>query len=162
MTAKNRIVRSVARKSIFEDARNVIDATVNIEQGDLIALDTASNLLVPLVLEASGLTMLGISDVTLVSGKVKSPYQGTAVDAAQALESVPGPQYGVEAKMKLKSGDAFTPGALVYGSTDPQEVQESGTKAIGVYQGAAIASAPSGTEGEVLVGARYPGDVLQF
>ncbi len=161
MAPKNRIVRTIARKSIFEDAKNFVDSSVNIDQGDLVAL-SGGILLTPLTSEVSGLTMLGISDVTLVSGKIKSPYTGTAVDAAQAIESVQGPQYGVHASMKLKTGDAFTKGALVYGSTDAQEVQESGTKAIGVYQGATVASAPSGTEGEVLIGARYPEDTLQF
>jgi hypothetical protein len=160
-TAKNRITRSVAPKSLFEDATALTDATISYNQGDLLCLDGATFLIRKLALETEAASILGIATETVVNGALKSPYTGTSVDASAALGHVPGPTYGVIAKMILKTGDSINPGGLVYWFGD-QTVSATGTKAIGVYQGKAIASAVAGTEVEVLLGARSPNDQLNF
>lgn len=149
--AKNRIVQSIAPKSLFPEASIVVDSTVSYNQGDLLCLD--SGLLKPVTGDADGATFLGVAPQTVVSGKPKAVYSGTAVDAAQAIEALSGPVYGVVAKMKLAVGDAFTPGALVYcSSTDAQTVTVTGTNPIGLYQGQSI-TAVAGSEGPVLLAA---------
>jgi hypothetical protein len=164
MAGKNRITRSVAPKSVFESAQHVIDATVSFNQGDLLVFDDTNNLLKKPAAEAEGSTFLGIAKVTIVDGKLASPYEGTAVDAAAAISDIPGPEYGSIAKLVLKTGDSINSGDLVY--LDPASgtyhVSVAGTKAIGIYQGKDIATAPAGQEIEVLLGARHPADTLRF
>jgi len=63
-----------------------------------------------------GAAILGISPVTIVAGVLKSPYS-TATDASEKPTGIPGPVFGVEASMKLKSGDAFHPGDPIYTSS---------------------------------------------
>jgi len=148
-TPKNRIVRSVAPGSIFENAKPLVSSAISWNQGDLLYLDTVNHLLKPLDSDAHAATICGIARQTIVSGKPVSPYQGTAVDAAQAIEALAGPQHGVVAKMLLKAGDSFVPGGLVFYGTDAQTVSSSGTNLVGVFQGPAITAA-AGDEGEVL------------
>ena len=160
-TPKNRIVQSVSPKSIFPEVSNLVDATISYNQGDLLFLDEAAHLVKPVVGDASGEFILGIAPQTVVLGKPRSAYQGTAVDAAQAFEALSGPVYGVVATMKLKVGDSFVPGGDIFCSAvDAQTVSSAGTKLIGVYQGAAV-TAVSGSQGPVLLGAAIAG-VLAF
>ena len=160
----NNIVRSVSPKSIFESALNVIDATSTWEQGDILVFDDTANLIKKPAAEADCSTMLGIARVSITNGKLVSPYQGTAVDAAQAIQDIPGPVYGVIASLIIKTGDSINPGDLVYAdpATSSRGVTVSGTKAIGIYQGKAIATAAAGTLVEILIGARHPADALKF
>jgi hypothetical protein len=160
----NKIVRSVAPKTIFADAYALTSTTADFEQCDLMVYDATTKKIIKPAAEADCATFLGVAQVAVVDGKIKSPYQGTAVDAAQAIGALPGPVYGVEVKLVLKTGDALNPGDLVYAdpASGARHVQAAGTKAIGVYQGAAIASAVAGQEIIVLVGARYPLDTLKF
>jgi hypothetical protein len=158
-TAKNRIARSVAPKSVFAEAQPLVDSTVDYLQGDLLFLD--SGLIKPVTADADGATILGIAPQTIVDGKPKAVYSGTAVDAAQAIEAIAGPVYGVIAKLKLKSGDVFAAGDLVYATAvDAQTVSSAGTNPVGVFQGPGV-TAVSGSEGLVLLGAVING-VLQF
>lgn len=163
MAGKNRIVRSVSEKTIFPSAKSVVSSAVSFAQGDLLVFDDTANLLKLPAAEAEGATFVGIAIETIVDGKLASPYV-TDVDAAQAASEIPGPSYGVVAKLVLKTGDALNPGDLVY--LDPASgtyhVQAAGTKAIGIYAGPAIASAAAGQQIEVLLGCRHPGDVLKL
>lgn len=162
-TPLNRITRlEEVGKSQFESALAVISSSVSFNQGDLLCFNAATNVLVNAVNEPDASTFLGIARVTVVSGKIKSPYV-TDVDASTAVVDVPGPMYGVVANMKLKTGDAFTPGALIYAypTTDAQTISITGTKAIGIYQGSSVTATATST-GEALLGHRYPGDSLQF
>lgn len=157
--AKNRIVQSIAPKSLYPEASVIVDATVSYNQGDLLALD--SGLIKVVAADADGATLLGIAPQTVASGKPKPVYSGTAVDAAQAIEALAGPVYGVVAKLKLKSGDTFAPGDAVYAcAVDAQTVSSAGTNVIGLFQDAQI-TAVSGSEGRVLLGAVGPNG-LQF
>lgn len=158
---QNTIVRSVNPTSVFESAKSVIDATVDIEQGDLVVFDGTANLLKKAAAEAEGATFLGVMQVSIVDGKLKSPYS-TDTLAAQSISDIPGPVCGVVAKCVAKTADAFAPGDLVYldPATGTRGVTTTGTKAIGVYQGPAIASAAAGQEVEIMLGHRFPGDVL--
>ena len=153
-TPKNRITRSVAPKSIFESAKALIDATISFNQGDILFLD--GELIKPVTGDADGETVLGIAQSTVVLGKVVGPYAGLATASAQAIEDIAGPVYGVIAKLKLKSGDSFVPGGVVYAcAVDAQTVSSAGTYPIGVFQGASVTAGAS-SEGEVLVGAVNP------
>lgn len=162
-TPKNNIVRSVAPKSLFESALNVIDSTVSFNQGDLLRFDTSTRKLALIGAEANASTFLGVARVTVVSGKLASPYS-TSNDAATAIVDIPGPQYGVVASLTLKTGETLHAGALVYSdpSDGDQYVQASGTKAIGVYQGPGVTGSAAGLQVECLLGARYPDDALKF
>ena len=164
MAGVNKITRSVAPKSLFESAINVITSAVTIAQGDLVIFNDTSNILDLPAAEADGATFLGIARVSISAGKVVSPYQGTAVDASGAIVDVPGPQYGVIAKLVLKTGITIAPGDRVFldPATGTRGVTNTGTKAIGIYQGPAIAGSAAGQEIECYLGARFPLDSLTF
>lgn len=157
---KNTIVRSVNPTSVFESAKAVINATVSINQGDLVVFDNTANLLKLAAAESEGATFLGVMRDDIVLGKLRSPYN-TEVDSSQAISDVAGPVCGVVAKCVAKTGDTFAPGDLVYldPATGSRGVQVAGTKAIGVYQGGSVTAA-AGQEIEVLLGHRFPGDTL--
>jgi len=158
----NNIVRDESKRSLFSDATKVISALSNWNQGDLLYFDDATNLLKPVASDATAADLCGVAVQTVVDGKVKSPYQGTAVDAAEALAHPAGPVYGVVAKLKAKVGDAYAPGDKVYAdATDAQTVSSAGTKVIGVYQGSTIATAVAGDMVECLIGSRFPTDALK-
>lgn len=160
-TAKNLITRSVRPGSIFESALALISSAVSFNQGDLLYLDTVNHLIKPVTADADGATILGISRATIVNGKLISSYSGTAVDASQAIEDIAGPQFGIIARLKLKSGDAFVPGGAVYAcAVDAQTVSSTGTNKIGIFQDASI-TASSGSTGQVLLGCNI-GSGLEF
>jgi hypothetical protein len=163
MAGKNNITRSVAPKSIFPSARDVITSAVSFNQGDLLVFNDTSNILKVPSLETEGNTFLGVAPVTIVSGKLARPYS-TDVDASAAISDIPGPVYGVICKLTLKTGDSINPGDLVYldPATGTDGVTVSGTKSIGIYVGAAISSAAAGTKVEIHVGSRHPADSLRF
>jgi hypothetical protein len=165
MSGKNTIVREVGRKSIFESAINVVSSAVSINQGDLVVFDDTANLLKLPSAETEGSTFLGVMMVSIASGKLVSPYTGIP-DAVttSAINDVPGPAYGVIAKCVAKTGIALTPGDSIYldPATGTRGVTNTGTKIIGIYQGATVASATAGQEIEVLIGSRHNGDTLKF
>lgn len=164
MAGINTIVRSVAPKSIFESALSVISSAVSFDQGDLLVFDDTNNVLKKPAAEAEGSTFLGVARCSISSGKLVSPYQGTAVDAAAGIVTVPGPVYGVIARCVLKTGITIAPGDSIFldPATGTRGVTNTGTKAIGIYQGPAVATSAAGLEIEVLIGARHNGDVLKY
>jgi hypothetical protein len=149
-TAKNRIVRQVAPKSMFESAKALIDSTISWNQGDLCYLDTTNHLIKALDSDAHAAEVIGIARQTLVSGRPKPVYTGTDVDAATAIEDIAGPQVGVIARLKLKAGDAFVAGGEVYYGGDAQTVSSTGTNLVGYFQDAGL-TAVSGDEGNILL-----------
>lgn len=154
MSGVNSIVRDVAPKSVFESAKNVIGSSTSFNQGDLLFLDTTNHLLKPAALESDSANFMGVAVVTVVNGKIASPYN-TDVVASQSVQDVKGPVVGVIAKCVLKTGDSISPGQLVglYPTLSPRGVSVTvTTSAIGIYQGPAIASAAAGTEIEVYIG----------
>jgi hypothetical protein len=165
MSGKNTIVREVGRKSIFESAINVISSAVSINQGDLVVFDDTANLLKLPSAETEGSTFLGVMMVSIASGKLIGPYTGIpdAVTTA-GINDVPGPAYGVVAKCVAKTGIALAPGDSIYldPATGTRGVTNTGTKIIGIYQGATVASASAGQEIEVLLGSRHNGDTLKY
>jgi hypothetical protein len=165
--AKNRVYRSNARKSFFEDAQSVVSTAVSWNQGDLLYFDDATNLIKVVAATGNAATFLGIADNTVSAGKLVGPYAGlTAVTAAEAISALVGPSFGVEALMKLKSGDTFNPGDKVYladgadsqtvTSTDPGDANF-----IGQYQGAAV-TAGSTSEGVCLLFGRGKTGTVQY
>lgn len=166
-SGKNRIFVSVAPKSEFERAKDVLSSAVTYKQGDLLAFDTSSKILKVVSTTADSANFLGIADNFVTSGKLVGPYTGlTATDAAEAIGQVEGPKYGVIATLKLLSGDAFTPGAKVYlaNGADSQTVtitDPSDGKNIGLYQGPAL-TAGATSEGPILLGCRYGKTDISF
>lgn len=162
MAGANRITRSVAPKSLFESALAVIDATVSINQGDLVVFDDTNNRLKKAAAEAEGSTFLGIMRDTIVLGKLAKVYS-TDVDTSSAITDVGGPLYGVIAKLVLKSGDTLAPGDDVF--LDPANgtfhVSSTGTKSIGIHVGASI-TGDGVKRVEIHLGCRAKNDVLKF
>jgi len=159
----NNIVRSVAPKSLFESAKSVITSSTTIKQGALVVFDDTNNVLKNPAAEAEGSTFLGVMVVSIVNGKLASPYN-TDVVASQSIQDIPGPKYGVIAKLTLKTGDSLNPGDDVFldPATGVDGVTATGTKSIGLYQGPAISAAAAGTQVLVLVGCRAKNDSLKF
>lgn len=154
MSGKNIIVRNVAPVAVFESAKNVIDATISFNQGDLLFLDTTNHLLKTFAAESDSANFQGVAQATVVLGKIASPYN-TDVVGSQSVQDVPGPIVGVVAKLVLKTGDSLNPGQLVglYPAAGTRGVSSTvTTNAIGVYQGALISSAVAGQEIEVFIG----------
>lgn len=160
-SAKDRIIRSDSGKTLFDDAKNVVSSSVSWKQGDLLAFDTGNHVLKVVSTTGDASNFCGIADNTVTSGALAGPYDGlTAVDAAQSSPGIVGPKYGVVASLKLKSGDAFHPGDQVFlcNGSDSQTVTSTdpgSTDNIGIYVGASVASAASGQEGPIKIGARY-------
>jgi hypothetical protein len=163
MAGVNKIVRSVAPKSLFESAQALVDSTISWNQGDLIYLDTTNHLLKVVTAETQSANFMGVARVTIVSGKIASPYN-TDVVASQSIADVPGPQVGVVAKLVLKTGDSLAPGQQVglYPAAGTRGVSSTiTTNAVGVYQGPTIASATAGQEIEVYLGRALIGGDIQ-
>ena len=160
MAILNNIVRSVAPKNVYPSVKNLIDATVTYNQGDVLVLK--AGLVQRPTAEADSAQACGVATLTVVLGKEKSPYSGTAVDAAEGPREMPGPVYGVVAKLKLKAADTFNEGDPVYidiaGDAESRTVTTTiGTSsAIGYFVGKSITAA-AGDEGEVHVGAQIDG-----
>lgn len=162
--AMNTIIREVAPNQIFSDMKSLIPSTATWNQGDLLMFDPVNYVVNRLPSEASAATFLGISTVTVSGGNVVSPYS-TANNAAIAVPSLNGPMFGVVALAICQTGTTLHGGDPIY--ADPtvdagQGVAATGTKIVGVYQGAAVASTVAGQQIEVLFGARYPGDTLKM
>jgi hypothetical protein len=160
----NRIVKSILPKSVFDDAKAVISSAISFFQGDLMYLDTTNHLIKRVAATGDAATFIGIADESISSGKLLGPYTGlTLTDAAEAIGPVQGPKSGVIASMKLKSGDAFVPGGLVY-LADGQDCQTVSSVDpgdhfhIGIFQDAAV-TAGAGSVGKVLIGSRYGADI---
>lgn len=156
-TSQNNIVRSVRPMAMFESAFSVLSTSVTYNQGDLLAFDTSAKVL-KVAGTADSANLLGVARQKIVNGVAASPYQGTAVDASQAIEDLAGPVFGVVAFFTLKTGDAFNPGDKVYLTSDPQTVTITNPgdgNYIGIFQDKAVASAAAGQTGNVLVGHRY-------
>lgn len=157
-TPINNIIRGGAQgKSLFDSALPVLSSAVSYNQGDLIAFDTSTKVL-KVAATGDGGEFLGVAVNTVVNGLPKQAYQGTAVDASVGASDMAGPMYGVVASLFLNSGDAFTSGAPVYLTADPQTVtvtQPGSDESIGVFVGPAITPAASGTKGDVKLGLRY-------
>jgi hypothetical protein len=159
--AKNRITRSVRPGSIFESALSLISSAISWNQGDLLYLDTTNHLIKPVTGDTDALTILGIARNTILNGAVKGPYDGLADLPTSGIVEVAGPQFGVVAYMKLKTGDVFVAGQSIYASSvDAQTVSASGTNVVGIFQDSGLTAAAS-SQGNVLIGAKGAG-VLQF
>lgn len=159
-TPKNNIVRSVRPGSIFESAKALISSAVSWNQGDLLYLDTTNHLIKPIATESTdSASFLGVARQTISSGKVVSPYQGTAVDAAQAIEDIAGPVFGVIANLQLKSGDVFVAGGKVYAVDGAAQTVTStapmSAAVVGVFQDAGVTAGAS-SFGNVLITALWP------
>ena len=162
MAGINNKVREVSSKTIFPDAKPVVDSTISFNQGELLYMNPLTGLMTKGLVEADAATFLGIAPITVVNGHVPNVY-GTDVDASVAITAIPGPVYGSVFKLILKAGDVIIPGQVVY--ADPpsghMNVSVTGTKVIGVYQGPALTAGPLELV-DVLIGARYPTDALHL
>lgn len=155
-SAKNRVTRANERKSFFESAKAVISSAVSWNQGDLLYFDDAANLIKVVAATGNAATFLGIAENTVVSGKLQGPYAGlTAVTAAEAIADLVGPSFGVEAALKLKAADVFSPGDKVFlaDAQDSQTVSVTDpgdANFIGFYQDSSKTAA-AGDEGTILL-----------
>lgn len=156
--ARNNLIREVAPKSLFESMLPVLSSATACtwNQGDILCMDTNVKYLRPVTGSGDSSIVVGVALVSITNGVKPSPYQGTAVDASAAIEDEGGPMFGSVFQMVLATGAAFTPGLPVYLTADPQTVTSvSAGSAVGIYQGRAVASAASGSFGDVLIGANF-------
>lgn len=165
MSGVNRIVRSVDQNSLFEDCKALLSSAVTFNQGDLLYLNTSTHLLSRLSSEGNAATFCGISRVSVTNGVENGPYTGLASSSQVAIGATPGPVFGVEVSLILKSGDGVFPGSDIY--ADPANgnfhVQASGTKPIGCAAGSQVAITGDGaTYITVRLGARATNDVLKY
>jgi hypothetical protein len=161
-TAYNNLVRGAPR-SVFESAKNVVDSTTTVNQGDLCSLNSVTLMVQPVSASTDAPFFVGVAKQTLINGKVKSPYIGTAVDAAQAIEDVAGPGFGAIYELTMKTGDAFPVACAVYLTGDAQiltSVDPGTHDHVGIYQGPAVAVAAAGQKGYFLIGERYTSSTL--
>lgn len=152
-------VRAVAPKSLFESALSVISSSSTWYRGDIVCFDTSSKILRVVSATTDSANVCGMAKQSISSGKPISPYQGTAVDAAVAIQDIAGPEYGTVWGLKVKTGDSLVKGCKVYlaDGQDSQTVTVSDPgdgNHIGIYQGG-TATAAAGVRYPVLVGARY-------
>lgn len=163
MGGVNSLARRIATKSFTADASKFVDATISFNQGDLLMLDGADQLIKPLSAETDGEFFVGIAPITIVDGKYPSAYN-TNVDASVKTPALAGPEYGDVHSVLIKAGEVLTPGCLLYADpvTGPRNVQATGTKAVGVYEGAALTVPAGGATIEMLVGMVFPNDTLKF
>jgi hypothetical protein len=162
-TAFDAIIRSGANngKSMFDDLAASSGASTNSwNQGDLLCYDTSNFYLRAVTATGDGLSVIGIADQTVTSGKLAGPYDGLTQNNTASYGLAPsGPKYGVVAQMKLVSGVAYNFGCKVFlTNTDAQTVSSTGgdTNYVGVYVGPTLASAGSAVRGACLIGARWP------
>lgn len=149
----NTMRQRVSTRTLFPNARALIDSTISFTQGDLLYLDTTNHLIKKITVETQSATFLGVAPVTISSGKYAAAYLSD-VDSSVGIPAIPGPEYGSTYTCKLKAGDAITPGALVYadpGTAGNGVTVTTGTEAVGVYQGKALTAATGGTDIEVLI-----------
>lgn len=163
MSGVNSLARKIATKTRFVDIKDKLNSTVSFNQGDLLVWDDTNKLVKKAAAETDGEFALGIAPVTIVSGKYPQAYN-TDVNASVAQAATPGPEYGDVHRVMLKGGDAVVAGQelFLYPAGGGRFVQAAGTKSVGIYQGKALTAATGGTEIEMLVGARWPNDTLEF
>lgn len=161
---RNNLIRELGSQSLFASALPVLSRTVTYNQGDLLAFDTVGHVLMTITGSGNTANLVGVALQTIVNGVMPSPYQGTPVDASQALEDFGGPRYGNIFQMYLNPGDSFYPGQKIYATGDPQTITSAVTgSSIGLFQGQqAVTSAVSGQLGDCLIGARYGFTDIQF
>ena len=154
--ARNNLVRQVQPASLFESAKPVLstNSLCTWNQGDLIAFDSNRGFLRPVTGSGDAGIIVGVALQTIVNGVKPSPYQGTAVDASEAIDDVGGPMFGSVFQMVLQAGGTFTPGAYVYPTTDPQTVSPTGSWPCGIYQGLQVTQG-STAYGDCLIGSTY-------
>jgi hypothetical protein len=172
MAGKSTVVRQIGEKQIFPDVKNLTTSAISYNQGQTLCFDSVTNLVRACTAQADSNNFLGIAALDVSSGKPLSPYQGTAVDASQAVPSMNGPLYGDTFLMTIKTGDSLTPGQDVYlypsagynGVASSAGVAATGINPIGVYVGTqgTVSSAAASTQVECLIGARFPNNILKF
>lgn len=165
MAGKNTEVKIISPKQIFPEIKGLVSSASTFVQGDILVWDSTNKIVRAATGEAEAATVLGIAQQDVSAGVIVSPYQGTAVDAAQGGIALSGPVFGNTFKMVCKTGDSFNPGDYVYAypAGGNRYVSASGTKPVGVYVGqSAVASAAAGAEIECLIGARFPNDSIKF
>jgi hypothetical protein len=162
--ANNNLIREVnPGRSLFASLKPVLSTSCNWNQGDILAYDATNNIVNAVTGTGSSANVVGVAVNTIVSGVMPSPYQGTAVDASAAIEDAAGPLFGNVFSMALKTGDSWVPGQKAYLTSDPQTLTSAVTgNAVGIFQGAAVTSAASGTYGDFLMGAAYNLSALTF
>ncbi len=162
------IVKDGPGRTMFESGKAVVSTASTWNQGDLVYLDTSAHVLKRVGSTADAATIQGVADNVVTAGKLAGPYDGlTPTDAAQVTPDFAGPRYGVVAALVLKTSDAFNPGDKVYlvegGNSQTVSSTAAGGEYVGIFVGAAIASAGAGSRGYVRIGQRIAtGNTLDF
>jgi hypothetical protein len=162
MSGKNTVARKVATNFIAVDIKSMVASTTSFNQGDFLIGDTTNHIVALPVGETDGATLMGVASCSVVNGKLASAIS-TDVDAAQALPAIPGPTFGDEYLVVVKSGVTINPLDPVYldPATGTRGVTNTGTKIIGVWADKALVG-DGVKEGRAKIGARFNGDTLKY
>lgn len=163
MAGKNTTARKVATNMVIADIKNLIQSTTSFNEGDFLILDQTNHRVTKPVGETDGANLMGVASVTVVNGKMASAIS-TDVDSSVATPSIPGPTFGDEYNVTLKSGDTAHPGDDLYldpGTGTNGVTVTAGTKKIGCWADAQLTGDGTKT-GLAKIGARATGDTLKF
>lgn len=162
MASKNRISKTINERSLFDDATALIDTATDINQGDLCLF--TQGVIRAIKSTDTGVNFIGIARKSTDNGVLTQPYS-TDTSRNSNGGKIAGPVVGVIAKLVAKQGEAWAVGAYAYpypnSGTYHVTSTASGLSAIGIYQGAAITSALTGQEVEILLGENL-GGTLKF
>lgn len=163
----NTIKRADGKKQLFYGISKYLSSSTSFKQGDILVWDQTNKKIKAISAATESEFLLGVAQVTVENGKIKSPYPETSVDASTVSPEIAAPIYGVQVELKLKSGETLQPGQVVYAdpTVDAQTVKASGGTgeyAIGIYDGKQITSSSNETKVLVTIGCRYPDNSLKF
>jgi hypothetical protein len=163
---KNFVIKA-SNKSLFDDMSDLAGSNT-FNQGDFLKYDSADQTIKRIASADNDATaFLGMSRVSIVSGKLVEPYQGTDVDASVSGSGLAGPEYGHVCNVQLKAGDTLLQGGLIYPAANASSFRRvtataGGLKAIGHYVGPTVTAGASDLEIIVELAARYPNDVQKY
>jgi len=162
-TGKNTTFKKVATNMVISDVKGLLTPSLSLNEGDFVCLDTTNHVLVAPANETDGATLIGVMSVDIVNGQLRSAIS-TDVDASAAVPSIPGPTFGDEYLVVLKSGVTVHPGDPLYldPGTGTRGVTTSGTKIVGIYTGTKNVVGDGTIEIPAKIGARAPADTLKF
>lgn len=162
-TARNTTARKVATNMVIADIKPLVTSTTSFNEGDFLILDQTNHKVAVVANETDGALLMGVASCTVVNGILKSALS-TDSDSSAATPSIPGPTFGDEYLVTLKSGDTAHPGDDLYldpGTGNDGVTITAGTKKIGVWCGKNLTG--DGTvRGLAKIGARATGDTLKF
>lgn len=162
MGSLNATARKVVTNTFCADIKPLVNSSLSFNEGDFLFLNSSTHLLAKPAGETDGANFVGVAACTIVNGKPVSSIS-TDVDSSIGIPSIPGPTYGDEYIVTLKSGAVFHPGDTVYidPATATNGVTTTGSNPVGVFVGKQVTGTGTNT-GIAKLGCQAPNNVLKF